>query len=39
VAWIYAPIVRAGSLNYQDGAFLHDVELVMGLNTAFLVRR
>ncbi len=37
-AWIDAPLVRPGSLNYQDGAFVHDVELVMGVNTSFLTQ-
>lgn len=37
-AWSGAPLVRAGSLSYQHGAYVQDVELVMGLNTPFLGR-
>lgn len=37
-AWAEAPLVRAGSMDYQDGVFVHDVERVMGLNTPFLTQ-
>lgn len=37
-AWAGAPLVRAGSMAYEHGAYIHDVELVMGLNTPFLGR-
>jgi hypothetical protein len=35
-AWSDAPLVRAGRSAYKDGAFTHDVERAMGLNTPFL---
>ena len=36
--WAGAPLVRAGTASYEDGMFVYEVEIVMGLNTPFLTR-